>query len=89
MGLLAKALLFAVKEASGPALRSFGTNIGVAIGRKLGRKIDPDFEGTDGDMEGIEIDIGEGEDGDEPDGDVEVPDGPQPEPQKPQKPQKP
>ncbi len=81
MGLIAKALLFAAKEAAGPALRSFGTNIGVAIGRKLGRKIDPDFEGTDGDEGMIEIEIDEGDGGD--DESPDVPDGPQPEPKKP------
>lgn len=83
MGIIVKALLFAVKEASGPALRSIGTNIGVAIGRKLGRKIDPDFEGVDDGMGGIEIEMDEGEDGEDEDESPGVPDGPQPEPKKP------
>lgn len=42
-----KAGLFALKTAARPALESFGTKVGEAFGKRLGRRIDP--EGADDD----------------------------------------
>jgi hypothetical protein len=42
VSLLTKAIVFVLKEIARPALRAVGTNVGVALGRRAARKIDPE-----------------------------------------------
>lgn len=73
MSLLGKAALFALREVARPALRALGQNVGVAIGRRAARRIDPEgFEESDEDED---CDLEDDEDEDE----VEL-DDPDPEP---------
>lgn len=42
MSLVGRALLFVAREAAKPTLEEFGRKVGTAIGRRLGRCIDPE-----------------------------------------------
>ena len=44
MSLLGKVIVFALKETARPLLEKTGEHIGHALGRTLGRRIDPTYE---------------------------------------------
>lgn len=55
MSLLARAVVFVVREVTRPALEKTGEGIGEAIGRVIGRRIDPKPPEDDEEKPGDEV----------------------------------